>query len=187
MNIIPPSSVSCNYTAVNIGKPPIYIPPLYLCILSFLIVYSKKVQTTPRKLVSFTLYIVVLDPLWAMDDMIQNKFSLYSTALVTFICAFRYCSGHVVIISFTLILSSEFSIPSLLGSLEICYSVPMVYSKIFSLVILIIRVTISHGSDHLSDNIFVVIPILLLLLTLILDRSPCPEGVRIVGRWCYTP
>ena len=129
MNIIPSSSVSCNDTSVNVGKPPIYIPPLYLCILSFLVVYSNKVQPSSRKLASFTLSIVVLDSLWALDDMIQDIVSLYSTFLVTFVCAFIYCSRHVVIISFTLIFSSHFSISSLLGSLEICYSVPVVSSQ----------------------------------------------------------
>ena len=151
--------------------------------------YSKKVQTSPSKLLSFPFSIVVLDPLWALDDIIQNKVSLYTTVLVTFRCEFRYFSGQVVIISFIIILSSEFSISYLLGSIEICYYVPVLIDGFFCLVIVIIRVTIPYGSDPFSDNTFVVILfiIIIILIILLLDCSPCPKGVCILGRWCSSP
>ena len=90
------------------------MPSLQLYTLSFLGVYFKKIQPYPRKMVLFPLFIVVLYPLWALADTTQKKISLYTTVLVTFMCAFRYHVGHVVTISFTLIMSSAFSISSLL-------------------------------------------------------------------------
>ena len=84
-----------------------------------------------------------------------------------------------MIISFIIILSSEFSISSLLGSLEICYSVPVLTDYFFCLVIISIIVTIPYGSDPLSDNTFVVILfiIIIILILLLLEWSPCPKVV----------
>ena len=84
-----------------------------------------------------------------------------------------------MIISFIIILSSEFSISSLLGSIEICYSVPVLTDGFFCLVIVSIRITIPYGSDTLSDNTFVVFLfiIITIILLLLIEWSPCTEGV----------
>ena len=35
--------------------------------------------------------------------------------------------------------------------------------------------------------LFLMIKTTYILLIILLDRSPCPEGVRILGRWCSIP
>ena len=135
MNILPLSLVSCTTREVHIGKPPSRMTSLQTFILSFLMLYSKKFQSSPIKLLSFTFSIVVLDPLWALCDMIQKTFSLYTTVLVSFGCEFRYQSVNVGIISFTIIFSLAFSVSFLLVLLEVCSSVPVVSFWIFSVFI----------------------------------------------------
>ena len=40
--------------------------------------------------------------------------------------------------------------------------------------------------DEPTETIFLK-TINIYIILLLLDRPPCPDGMRIIGRWCFTP